>query len=59
MQPSVMAVEVGLADPTKFVGFTQNDGELNAIVLRNHGLHIEIQIDPRASRWKGTSRWCC
>ena len=37
--------EVGLADPTKFVGFTQNDGELNAIVLRNHGLHIEIQID--------------
>ena len=37
--------EVGLADPTKFVGFTQTDGELNAILLRNHGLHIEIQID--------------
>ena len=29
--------EVGLADPTKFVGFTQNDGELKAILLRNHG----------------------
>ena len=37
--------EVGLADPTKFVGFTQSDGELSAILLRNHGLHIEIQID--------------
>ena len=37
--------EVGLADPTKFVGFTQNDDELNAILLRNHGLHIEILID--------------
>ena len=37
--------EVGLADPTKFVGFTQDNGELSAILLRNHGLHIEIQID--------------
>ena len=37
--------EVGLADPTKFVGFTEKQGELNAILLRNHGLHIEIQID--------------
>ena len=37
--------EVGLADPSKFVGFTQNNGELNAILLRNHGLHIEICVD--------------
>ena len=37
--------EVGLADPTKFVGFTQNKGELSVILLRNHGLHIEIQVD--------------
>ena len=37
--------EVGLADPTKFVGFTQNGGELSAILLRNHGLHIDIRID--------------
>ena len=37
--------EVGLADPNKFVGFTQNNGELCAIILRNHGLHIEIRID--------------
>ena len=37
--------EVGLADPSKFVGFTQGNGELSAILLRNHGLHIEIRID--------------
>ena len=37
--------EVALADPTKFVGFTQDNGELSVILLRNHGLHIEIQID--------------
>ena len=35
----------GLADPTKFVGFTHHDGELTAILLQNHGMHIEIQID--------------
>ncbi len=37
--------QVGLADPTKFVGFLQDNDELSAIVLRNHGLHIEIRID--------------
>ena len=37
--------EVGLADPSKFVGFTEDGGELTAILLRNHGLHIEIRID--------------
>jgi len=37
--------EVGLADPTKFVGFTEDNGKLTAILLRNHGLHIEIRID--------------
>lgn len=35
----------GLADPTKFVGFTQENDELTAILLQNHGMHIEIQID--------------
>ena len=35
----------GLADPTKFVGFTQADDELTAILLQNHGMHIEIRID--------------
>ena len=35
----------GLADTTKFVGFTQTDDELTAILLQNHGMHIEIRID--------------
>ena len=35
----------GLADPTKFVGFIQTDDELTAILLQNHGMHIEIRID--------------
>lgn len=37
----------GLADPEQFVGYT---GELGApqwsVLLRNHGLHIEILVDP-------------
>ncbi|MDE0482767.1 MAG: malate synthase G [Candidatus Poribacteria bacterium] len=37
--------EVGLEDPSKFVGFTQDGDELSAILFQNHGLHIEIQID--------------
>ncbi len=37
--------EVGLDDPTKFVGFTQDGDELGSILFQNHGLHIEIQID--------------
>lgn len=34
-----------LADPTQFVGYTGEDG-LTSILLRNNGLHIEMQIDP-------------
>ena len=37
--------EAGLADPSKFVGFHEKDGELCTILFRNNGLHIEIQID--------------
>ena len=37
--------EIGLADPSKFVGFHEKDGELCTVLLRNNGLHIEIQID--------------
>ena len=35
----------GLADPSKFAGFTQDNDELTAILLQNHGMHIEIRID--------------
>ena len=37
--------QVGLANPDQFVGYRAETGELRAILLRNNGLHIEIQID--------------
>lgn len=37
--------EVGLAEPSKFVGFNEKDGQLLNVLLKNNGLHIEIQID--------------
>ena len=37
--------EVGLADSSKFAGFDEKDGQLCSILLRNNGLHVEIQID--------------
>ncbi len=37
--------EVGLADSGKFAGFNEKNGELSSVLLRNNGLHIEIQID--------------
>jgi len=36
---------VGLADPRKFAGFTEQGSELTAVLLKNNELHIEIQID--------------
>ncbi len=36
---------VGLADPGKFQGFILQGNELSSILLKNNGLHIEIQID--------------
>ena len=35
-----------LKDPARFVGYRETDGLANVILLRRHGLHIEIQIDP-------------
>ncbi len=37
--------EVGLTDAGKFVGFNEKSGELSSILLKNNGLHIEIQIN--------------
>ena len=37
--------EVGLADPSKFAGFNKTNGELSSVLVKNNGLHIEIQID--------------
>jgi malate synthase len=37
--------QTGLADRSKFAGFNQSGGEIESILLRNNGLHIEIQFD--------------
>ena len=34
-----------LADPSLFVGYRGNPGSPEAILLRHHGLHVEIRID--------------
>jgi malate synthase len=36
---------VGLAQPEKFVGYRGSADSPEVILLRNHGLHIEIQVD--------------
>ena len=37
--------ETGLAEPTQFAGYRETDGELACALLRNHGLHVELQFD--------------
>ncbi len=39
--------ETGLSQSEKFAGYQGVDSDLTCILLRNHGLHIEIQIDPQ------------
>ena len=40
---------VGLADPEKFVGYTGDLGSPDwSVLLINHGLHLEILIDPES-----------
>src|SRR6202012_1960553 len=40
---------VGLADPEKFVGYTGDLGSPAwSVLLANHGLHIEILVDPES-----------
>lgn len=36
----------GLVDPAQFVGYRVGDDRLSHVLLRNHGLHIEIVIEP-------------
>lgn len=38
--------ETALTHPSQFIGYNEKDGALTDILLRNHGLHIEIRIDP-------------
>ena len=37
---------VGLADPARFAGFVGTEGQPETVVLENHGLHVEVEIDP-------------
>jgi len=37
--------KTGLADPLQFAGYREAGGMLTAVLLRHHGLHIEITID--------------
>ncbi len=37
--------ETGLGDPGQFVGFRRGTDGLSTVLLRNHGLHIELRID--------------
>jgi malate synthase len=39
------ATETGLADPGQFVGYA-GSGSAYRLLFRNHGLHIELQVDP-------------
>ncbi|MCG6872751.1 MAG: malate synthase G [Gammaproteobacteria bacterium] len=38
--------ETGLADSASFAGYRETDDRLVNVLLRHHGLHIEIDIDP-------------
>ena len=37
--------DTGLADPSHFAGFRQEGGRVSSVLLRHHGLHIDIRID--------------
>ncbi|WP_426141863.1 malate synthase G [Pseudomonas sp. DWP3-1-2] len=38
-----------LKQPEKYIGYRGEPGQPEAVLLKNHGLHIEIQIDPQSA----------
>ncbi len=43
----------GLADPTKLAGYEGAEESPTAVVLRNHGLHLIVRVDPQNPIGKG------
>ena len=41
--------QVGLKNPEKFVGYLENTTGLSSLLLKNNGLHVEIQLDKNNS----------
>jgi malate synthase len=41
--------ETDLAQPEKYIGYQGEPSQPIAILLKNHGLHIEIQVDPSSA----------
>ncbi|MBP1681368.1 MAG: malate synthase [Proteobacteria bacterium] len=39
---------VALIEPEKFVGYTLHENEIASLLLKNNGLHVEIQIDKQS-----------
>ncbi|ALL68325.1 Malate synthase G [Paraburkholderia caribensis MBA4] len=37
--------EMGLAEPSQFIGYRGDEANPTAILLKHHGLHFEIQVD--------------
>ncbi|NBT35132.1 MAG: malate synthase G [Betaproteobacteria bacterium] len=51
--------KVGLAHPEQFVGFRGEEGAPSAILLRHHGIHFEISIDPSTPIGRQDSAGVC